>query len=76
MQASSVEDYVEAHLKIFQCTLFNFDAESDMIRNIFMWYMKPYLCKLMDISQCKLLSNTYVKACNVKYKAHSSICQN
>jgi hypothetical protein len=76
MQTGSVKEYVEAHMKICQRAPANFDSESAMIRHIFMRNMKPYLYKLMDIGQCKVLADTYVEARNAEDKAHSSTRQN
>ena len=46
-------------MKICRRAPSSFDVESAMVRHIFMRNMKPYLYKLMDISQCKSLADTY-----------------
>lgn len=74
--SGSIKEYVEAHMKICQRAPSSFDVESAMVRHIFMRNMKPYLYKLMDISQCKSLADTYVEARNAEDKANSSGRQN
>lgn len=76
MHTGSIKDYMETHMKICQCVSSNFNVESVMVRHNFMENMKPYLYKLMNISQCKSFINTYIKARNKEEKAHFSSRQN